>query len=303
MGAILSNLANQAISTGLGLMLEKHEDKRQLSQQQKLQDLQVGGAMQLTNYNTQKQLELWKATNYPAQMEQLKTAGLNPALMYGMGGGGATTANIDQGNVSGAEAPKGGGEIAAMMGLGLQRAQLSLLDAQRKNIEADTANKQANTTKTAGVDTAATEQGIEESKAKQELTEVQTEINYIQQHIATMTQNTAVALIQRQLQQATETLNQAVRENKIGDATKQSQIETIKAQLAGIYIDNAVKKAQLGKTEAETKSITTAIKQKWNELQNQADYNAIQKQLADFQTSFGGQASHILQSLLNLIPK
>lgn len=303
MGAILSNLANQAISTGLGLMLEKHEDKRQLSQQQKLQDLQVGGAMQLTNYNTQKQLELWKATNYPAQMEQLKTAGLNPALMYGMGGGGGTTANIDQGNVSGAEAPKGGGEIAAMMGLGLQRAQLSLLDAQRKNIEADTANKQANTTKTAGVDTAATEQGIEESKAKQELTEVQTEINYIQQHIATMTQNTAVALIQRQLQQATETLNQAVRENKIGDATKQSQIETIKAQLAGIYIDNAVKKAQLGKTEAETKSITTAIKQKWNELQNQADYNAIQKQLADFQTSFGGQASHILQSLLNLIPK
>ena len=30
-------------------------------------------------------------TNYPAQVEQMKLAGLNPALAYGMGGGGGVT--------------------------------------------------------------------------------------------------------------------------------------------------------------------------------------------------------------------
>ena len=34
---------------------------------------------------------MWKDTNYSAQMEELKKAGLNPGLLYGMSGGGATT--------------------------------------------------------------------------------------------------------------------------------------------------------------------------------------------------------------------
>ena len=89
----------------------------------------------LADYNAAKQLEMWKATNYPAQVEQMKLAGLNPALAYGMGGGGGVTANVATGKTSGGQAPSGGGEILAAQAMGLQ---LRMQEAQIKNIEADT---------------------------------------------------------------------------------------------------------------------------------------------------------------------
>ena len=54
-----------------------------------------------------------------AQVEQMKLAGLNPALAYGMGGGGVT-ANVATGKTSGGQAPSGGGEIVAAQAMGLQ---------------------------------------------------------------------------------------------------------------------------------------------------------------------------------------
>ena len=35
----------------------------------KLQNLEIKGSKELTDYNAAKQLEMWKATNYPAQVE------------------------------------------------------------------------------------------------------------------------------------------------------------------------------------------------------------------------------------------
>ena len=86
-----SQAASGLIGTGMGLLLEGHNDRRQLRQQEKLQNLEIKGSKELTDYNAAKQLEMWKATNYPAQIEQMKLAGLNPALAYGMGGGGGVT--------------------------------------------------------------------------------------------------------------------------------------------------------------------------------------------------------------------
>ena len=92
----------------MGLLLEGHNDRRQLRQQEKLQNLEIRGSKELTDYNAAKQLEMWKATNYPAQVEQMKLAGLNPALAYGMGGGGGVTSNVATGKTSGGQAPSGG---------------------------------------------------------------------------------------------------------------------------------------------------------------------------------------------------
>lgn len=148
-----TSTANDLIGTAIGLGLEKHNDKRQLAQQEKLQNLQMKGNKEMTDYNMMKQLEMWKNTSYPAQMAMMKQAGLNPALMYGMSGGGGQSTGSANGNVSGASAPSGGQEIQTQMGLQLQGMQLSLLNAQKENIEADTQNKEAQATKTGGVDT------------------------------------------------------------------------------------------------------------------------------------------------------
>ncbi|AXH78095.1 MAG: DNA pilot protein [Microviridae sp.] len=146
-GEGLANVATGGISglvsTGLGLMLQKNNDQRQLAQQEKLNELQIKGQKTMVDYNYGKELQMWKDTSYNAQKEQMKKAGLNPALMYGMGGGGGQTTGSPQGTVAGGMAPAGGREIQDSIGMGMQ---LALLDAQRKNIEADTRNKQMDTT-------------------------------------------------------------------------------------------------------------------------------------------------------------
>ena len=97
--------------------------------------------MALFNYD--QQMKMWEATNYKAQVEQLKKAGLNPGLLYGMGGAGGATTNAAQGQgPSGTQATKGEATQMALMGA-QTAAQMALLKARKENIEADTANKQA----------------------------------------------------------------------------------------------------------------------------------------------------------------
>jgi hypothetical protein len=54
--------------------------------------------------------EMWDYTNYENQKRHLEAAGLNPALLYGMSGGGGATAAGAQGSGSSAV---GGNEMAA----------------------------------------------------------------------------------------------------------------------------------------------------------------------------------------------
>ena len=127
--------AGQGVGALLGLALQGGQDRRQLRQQEKLQALEIAGQKQMTDYNTQKQLEMWRNTSYPAQLAMMKAAGLNPALMYGSPGPGGST-QIAQGNVSGADAPKGGGEALGMM---MQGANYALNAAQIEYIKAQNA--------------------------------------------------------------------------------------------------------------------------------------------------------------------
>ena len=69
---------------------------------------QVKAQKQLTDYNAQKQLEMWEKTGYGSQKEQLERAGMNAALMYGMGGGGGQTNSVNAGSVSGGGGYRGG---------------------------------------------------------------------------------------------------------------------------------------------------------------------------------------------------
>ena len=139
-GHIGESIVNEGIGAGLGLLLGKENDRRQINQQQKLTDMQVQAQKNLTDYNRASQLQMWKDTNYGAQVQQMKQAGINPALLYGGGGGGGTTANVSTGSVSGASAPVGGHEAIDVAGMGIQ---YQLLEAQKANIEADTKLKEA----------------------------------------------------------------------------------------------------------------------------------------------------------------
>ena len=77
---------NPVIGAGLGIVTGMMNDSRQKSQQEDLMKLQDRYDEIASQRNVKAQLELWNATNYPAQVKQMQDAGLNTALMYKGGG-------------------------------------------------------------------------------------------------------------------------------------------------------------------------------------------------------------------------
>lgn len=149
MGEVLGQIGMQAAGAAIGgiggQIFGAMNDRRQLKQQKALTAMQMNADKEMTAYNKDVQLQMWRDTSYGPQKEQMEKAGINPALMYGMGGGGGQTANISSGNVGGGRASGNTGENVAMAGMGMMgAAQLRLMKEQADNLNADTQDKLAN---------------------------------------------------------------------------------------------------------------------------------------------------------------
>jgi hypothetical protein len=154
----MSNKSNNWIgaaagaATGLISMLgQRKREKRALKNQKDLMGLQFRNQQALNKQGHQLQLDMWKKTNYPAQMKMLREAGLNPGLLYGQSGGGGTTA----GSQGGGSAASGNAPAPQPMELGtaltaaqtasaieLQKAQSRKLRADARNQELDNVTKE-----------------------------------------------------------------------------------------------------------------------------------------------------------------
>lgn len=244
---IIGQLGGTALGAGMGLILQKGQDKRQIKQQQKLQDMQIAGQKQMGIFNREQQMQLWNDTNYAAQVAQMKKAGLSPGLIYGHSGQGGTTA-AQPGNISGADAPKGGGEA---MGMGIQMGQAAMIAAQIELTRAQTEKTKAeaqNVPKTGEnieASTANLLQGVQNAKAQEILTTIQGEIAEIQRNIDATTMNARVSQI------LTQTKILANEEN-IGTATVQDKIKQIKAEAVEAVLQNWLTKAETQNVKAQT---------------------------------------------------
>lgn len=256
MGNFIESLGMQAasgvVSGAMGMMLGAQNDTRQIEQQQKLQDMQIRGSKELSDYQFAKQLQMWKDTSYSAQKEQMIKAGLNPGLMYGMSGGGGTTTGSGGGGVSGASAPAGGREVQDMMGMGMQ---MQLLKAQKENIEADTANKQADTAnkplqgEQITTQTASIAQGIKNQELSAELTKLETRLKGIDERMKNETYKEQVDVIVAAADQAKNAVDRAKNQLEIDLATKNATIDKIRAEAVGAVLRNTLTEAQTRATE------------------------------------------------------
>ncbi|AXH75663.1 MAG: DNA pilot protein [Microviridae sp.] len=298
LGGIGMQAASTAINTGFGLLLEGHNDRRQIKQQQKLQDMQIAGNKQMIDYNKEKELQMWKDTNYKAQVDELTKAGLNPALLYGKGGGGGTTVGSAGMGVSGGNAPQGGREIMDAMGMGIQ---MQLLKAQKENIEADTELKRVDAVKKEGIDTElakgqveSLQAGVNSERTKKAILDWEEKIKAIDYNIANQTSGERMGAVVAMAGSAAEAYEIIQRDNEIGEETRQAKIEQLKAESVGAAIKNTLAGAQISLTQAQITKIGSDIAIGWQQLTNEqqkvrlqtALTNAQVKQI-DFNTSDG----------------
>jgi len=334
MTPILTGLAIEGgkalIGQEFGKQTAKWQDERQLAMQEKLQMMQEAGNKRMADYGQKLSLDMWEKTNYAAQREQMKKAGLNVGLMYNGQGQGGTTQSGHAGQVTGGQAPVGGGEIGmgmhAMSQIGLNMA---MQQAQIDNIKADTAKKQADTTLTEGAQTgylegqtALMKQLTTNAEVQNGILKFEKDIKDLEAGMATATFNDQIARVKEANRLLMETYENARRQNQIGEATyndlvKQTQLATtmldtqISAVKAGISLTKAnteQSKKQLEVMGTQIQNMITSRRQEWEKLEQSAVKLEIEKRLteiaqqnADFNTSTPQQINQWVGMMTNAI--
>lgn len=278
LGNIATEVAAPVVGGIMGMIAGKSQDRRQINQQKKLQEVQVKGAKELKDYDNLKQKEMWDATNYEAQMEHIKNAGLNPALMYGMSGGGGTTAGgsgMPMPTTATAEGSSAG--VRNIMEMAMMKAQTRLLESQanKNEVEAE---------KTAGVDTQEVQtrildltQGIQNKQAQEALTKAQTIMQGLQNEITNGTAGIQMQQIEWTAQQALNKLQQAENETYISNETRDNIVTQIQTATIGMLIENEAKKQGIKTQQAQVQKMAQDIAQGWKGLEQKDTGLAIDK--------------------------
>lgn len=291
--------AQNVVNAGMGLLLGGVQDRRQVKQQKKLTDIQLAAQKNMANYNFNLQKEMWEATGYKAQKEQMKEAGLNAGLMYGMGGGGGQTTGSQGGSVTGATAAGGSGESIAAMGMGMNlqmlQADIKLKEAQTRNLNVEADNKEGVDREKTKAETTSLLQGVENAKAQKALTEVQTDIAEIQKEVSNNTKSSAIKYIEQEAQEMEQKVRELAIENDINQTAVEEKINIIRASLAGIWLENAMKKQGIENNATNMEAVRTKIKtdlanirQRDRQLDQEQQKIALQTWATEMEKSFPG---------------
>lgn len=251
-GALISGA--KALGIGAGAA-----DKRQLKQQEKLQDLSIKGSKEMTDYTKAAELEMWKNTNWAAQREEAEKAGLSVGWLMGKGGGqGGTTGS---GGMS-----VGMGQAADAASRENAKTQQMMAAAQIANLNADTEKKKVEAGKIEGVDTelgktqiASLTQGIENAKAQEALTRVQTAIGGLDAKLKELSMDDALDLIAHTARKADAEANIAFNEAYVSGETRETKVQIMRAELVGTTLRNILTKAQTQATNAQTAATRKSI--------------------------------------------
>lgn len=264
----LETIADGAAGGILGLALSGINDKRQVRQQEKLQQLQIKGQKEMGIFNREQALQYWNETGAEAQRKQLEKAGLNVGLMYGSGGGGGGSTMNPAGSVSGAAAPTGGGEVGMGIQAGMAQAQMELMKAQtnKTNVEA---------TKMAGADTEKTisetgvnvqtlenlKQGVKTDAAKESLTRMQSRTEDMKATVAEATGAEAITQISWDAQRAIAEARSAQAKGIVDQTTTNEAVSIIQSEAKNGILDSMLKDAQLGEIKQKVENLKAQIRQ------------------------------------------
>lgn len=248
---VWDNLANMGIGMlgGIGNM----------ALGKKTMDMQLQNQKELNEHQQQMQLDMWDKTNYKAQVDQMKKAGLNVGLMYEGGGTGGSTQSSVGGSAQGMEAPD-------IMGMMLQAQKLK---SEIKVNEASANKLNAEATKTGGVDTEKgykeienLSQGIQNQKAQEKLTDLETSLKGVEYDVKNATINDSIGIVRNELNKGLREIYILEQQGIINNAEANISKEKWALQLNNLSADTILKKSQnqnVIENTAKTKEETSIL--------------------------------------------
>lgn len=238
---ILTGIAAGAQAIG-GLMQRRSEKKAAKTQFERTKELQDRAHGQ--------QKEMWDYTNYPNQVKMMQEAGLNPALMYGQGGGGGTTAGSgNMGSVSQEQVSNVGANAAqaAMM-----MSQIELTKAQTKKTEAEAENIE-------GVERGLKEAQTGNIQADTKLRLIQEKADNLNLEFQDRTLDSRVQAIYSQGDKLLQEAQQLRNQTNISNATWQEEVKQIKQKTIQAMLDAEATKMGTTLDKAKINEVTANI--------------------------------------------
>ena len=129
---LIPGFAISTASNAIGGAMSAKDAKRQHQYDLEKMATQHGYNIESQKLGQQFNKEMWNYTNYENQKRHLENAGLNPALLYGMSGGGGATATGAQGMGAG---------IASGHEMGIKQEGVNISRDQMENYAQDIANR------------------------------------------------------------------------------------------------------------------------------------------------------------------
>lgn len=135
-------IVNSVLGSGIGAALGMIQGNQQQENSKELMGLQHKYNEISADLAQNRQKDMWNYTNYENQLKHMMNAGLSPGLMYGLNGGGGTSAGSGaQASVSGAQGSKPDMVQGGAMGLqlGAIQSQIELNQSAAEKNAADAA--------------------------------------------------------------------------------------------------------------------------------------------------------------------
>lgn len=303
--------ASNALGIGVQRLGSAYDRRQQLKTQTGLTEIQKAAEKEMMDFQQQKQLEMWEKTGYSAQMKQMKDAGLNPGLMYGMGGGGGQSIGAGVPAISGGTA-----QHVNTGALGMQAgSQLALLAAQTRALNTQADKNAAEATKTAGTDTTESQtrtdsllQGIDNAKQQHEIQKLEITLKNIENFEKQASQEDRLDYIEYQTKIAARQLTLATNEANLSTETLENKIKTVALDTIGAALRNAKTQTDTRKSETEIEVNKEQLNQwiqanmrEWDKMTQENRKIAVMELMQQFNTDPVNHATNQISKIIDNI--
>lgn len=261
------------IGAGIGLAGSILGRKQQNEDQREMMELQAKLNQQQAQYNQGLAKDMWNYTSFPNQVKKMKDAGLNPALIYGMGGQGGSSSGAGQASGVGLSDAKGMQTGIAIQGMGLELANLaSQIELNKSQAEKNKAEAE----KTAGVDTQVQQATMENLITQTENEKVKKGLIYADTRFKDALEEVTRAKVDevgwnvKNLMKSLELTDRNIKatdlDNELKDRTMEANVKQANETLKNTMADTLVKYSQGKVNEAEAKAIGEKVEQGWSSI-------------------------------------